>query len=40
MNEKELLSRDPEFRFQLLSRMQQDCYLGCGNRSAKYLRRV
>lgn len=38
-NEKELLSRDPEFRFQLLSRMQQDCYyyLGCGNRSAKQL---
>lgn len=39
MEERELLNKDPEFRYQLLSRMVQDCnyYLGCGNRSAKHL---
>ncbi len=35
----EINSRDPEFRYQLLARLEQDCkyFLGNGGRHPKYL---
>ena len=39
MTTKEILQHDSKFRYQLLSRMQQDCeyYLGFGSRNKKHL---
>jgi hypothetical protein len=39
MELSEILQSEDKFKYQLLSRMQQDCdyYLGYGNKSAKYL---
>jgi hypothetical protein len=39
MELSEILQSEDKFKYQLLSRMQQDCdyYLGNGNKSAKYL---
>lgn len=39
MNLQEILSRDDEFRYQLLARLKQDCdyFLGNGQRHVKHL---
>jgi hypothetical protein len=39
MKLSQILQSEEKFRYQLLSRMQQDCdyYLGNGNKSAKHL---
>mgnify|MGYP007099446515 FL=1 len=39
MELKEIINHSETFRYQLLDRMKSDCdyYLGCGNRSKKYL---
>ena len=36
---EDILKKEPEFKYMLLSRLEQDCkyFLGCGNRRDKHL---